>query len=318
MPKSSQAGIGAAETTFGYETTASIKKWMESSKGSVQEEEEVDTRFEMTYDGAVEGRGKQETDVLEVWFAGCHCDVGGGSVSNDTPHNLARIPLRWMIRQCFAANTGIRFHTQLLRNVGLDPATLYPVVRDRPAEVYATKERVDALRVVSAVQPPAPASPIALSPSSALPLIPPPMHERTESAKTLVHGQEVAAATTSPIPGALTEEEEDLLDALCPVYDQLTLAPGWWVLEVVPLVQRYQLLNNEWTDELTVNWGRARDVPRLVRDQPGEGQLLVHRSVKVQMEAKGLVEVVGKGKTEGGSYVPRPKLPPVEEIEWAS
>lgn len=32
-------------------------------------------------------------------------DVGGGSVPNDTPHSLARIPLRWMVRECFLAKT---------------------------------------------------------------------------------------------------------------------------------------------------------------------------------------------------------------------
>ncbi|KAG8680219.1 hypothetical protein FRC11_002790, partial [Ceratobasidium sp. 423] len=39
---------------------------------------------------------EHETDVKEVWFAGAHCDVGGGSVPNETKNNLARIPLRWM------------------------------------------------------------------------------------------------------------------------------------------------------------------------------------------------------------------------------
>ncbi|KAI0041755.1 hypothetical protein FA95DRAFT_653024 [Auriscalpium vulgare] len=39
------------------------------------------------------------TDVKEVWFAGCHCNVGGGAVSDDTPHALANIPLRWMVRK---------------------------------------------------------------------------------------------------------------------------------------------------------------------------------------------------------------------------
>ncbi|KAI8981358.1 hypothetical protein BD414DRAFT_549728 [Trametes punicea] len=72
------------------------------------------------------------TDVLEVWFAGCHCDVGGGSVTDDTPHTLARIPLRWMIRECFKTNTGIRFHGELLKRIGLDPAALHPIVMDRP------------------------------------------------------------------------------------------------------------------------------------------------------------------------------------------
>ncbi|KAI5116598.1 hypothetical protein M0805_006776 [Coniferiporia weirii] len=78
------------------------------------------------------------TDVLEVWFAGCHCDVGGGSVPNDTPNSLARIPLRWMIRECFLARTGIQFEADRLRDIGLDPTTLYPRVVKRPEPTAET------------------------------------------------------------------------------------------------------------------------------------------------------------------------------------
>ncbi|KAH9932123.1 uncharacterized protein BXZ73DRAFT_101498 [Epithele typhae] len=67
-----------------------------------------------------------ETDVKEVWFAGCHADVGGGSVSDTERHSLARIPLRWMVRECFRTHTGIRFHAELLKDIGLDPAALWP------------------------------------------------------------------------------------------------------------------------------------------------------------------------------------------------
>jgi len=44
--------------------------------------------------------------VLEVWFAGTHCDVGGGNVKDEgnpdkyTP-SLANIPLRWMISELY-------------------------------------------------------------------------------------------------------------------------------------------------------------------------------------------------------------------------
>ncbi|RDX42989.1 hypothetical protein OH76DRAFT_1253027 [Lentinus brumalis] len=65
-----------------------------------------------------------KTDSLEVWFAGCHCDIGGGSVADSTTFKLARIPLRWMVRECFKANTGIRFHAELFKHIGLDPVTL--------------------------------------------------------------------------------------------------------------------------------------------------------------------------------------------------
>lgn len=63
-------------------------------------------------------------------------DVGGGSVGNDVEHNLARIPLRWMIRQCFLTNTGILFNSAGIRKIGLDPAALYPKVLERPPALY--------------------------------------------------------------------------------------------------------------------------------------------------------------------------------------
>ncbi|KAI9455939.1 hypothetical protein BJY52DRAFT_1384548 [Lactarius psammicola] len=63
-----------------------------------------------------------ETDVREVWFAGCHCDVGGGSVPNGTRNSLARIPLRWMIRECFRANTGIQFYHPSILSAPRPPA----------------------------------------------------------------------------------------------------------------------------------------------------------------------------------------------------
>ena len=48
-------------------------------------------------------------------------DVGGGSMKNGTPHSLARIPLWWMIRECFKAKTGIIFEVCMLKHeVGLD------------------------------------------------------------------------------------------------------------------------------------------------------------------------------------------------------
>ncbi|KAG6328862.1 hypothetical protein ID866_10227, partial [Astraeus odoratus] len=80
-----------------------------------------------------------QTDFEEVWFAGCHCDVGGGSDKNGVRYSLARIPLRWMIRECFKANTGILFHGSKLRKVGLDPETLYPHVLARPPPICPPK-----------------------------------------------------------------------------------------------------------------------------------------------------------------------------------
>ncbi|KAI0800499.1 hypothetical protein C8Q74DRAFT_1191585 [Fomes fomentarius] len=191
-----------------------------------------------------------ETDVLEVWFAGCHCDVGGGSVQNDTPHTLARIPLRWMIRECFRMNTGIRFHAELLRRIGLDPTALHPVVQPRPPALKPDPAHRDSV-----------AQPVAMS----------------------------------------TEEEHEVRDALSPVYDQLSLAPYWWVLEVLPGTKKrkwappsVEMLMLALCGAFRPNMGYGRKVPK--RHTPFH----VHRSVKIRMEAQ--------QELEGGPYVPKARF----------
>lgn len=84
-----------------------------------------------------EGLGKRhETDAKEVWFAGGHADVGGGNVKNGTVNSLAKIPLRWMVRETFAAKTGILWDIDGLKSIGLDTEYLYPEVRTPPASVF--------------------------------------------------------------------------------------------------------------------------------------------------------------------------------------
>jgi len=45
----------------------------------------------------------------EVWFVGCHTDVGGGSTPDTDPYSLADIPLRWMLQEIVRAECGIQF-----------------------------------------------------------------------------------------------------------------------------------------------------------------------------------------------------------------
>ncbi|KAG6816825.1 hypothetical protein H0H87_002668 [Tephrocybe sp. NHM501043] len=66
-----------------------------------------------------EDDGTPDTDVLEVWFSGCHADVGGGSVQDSEPHSLANISLRWMVRQVQKAHCGIMFDAQAMERAGI-------------------------------------------------------------------------------------------------------------------------------------------------------------------------------------------------------
>ncbi|KAI5998208.1 hypothetical protein EDD15DRAFT_2572829 [Pisolithus albus] len=167
----------------------------------------------------------KQTDADEVWFAGCHSDVGGGSVASSTRYSLARIPLRWMIREIFKTNVGILFHRSMFQQIGMDPSTLYPGVVPRP------------------------------------PAIPMDSHADLDVE-------------------CVSEETEDLHDALSPVYDQLMRAPYWWILEVLPQKLRYQRkTNGTWAESISVHMGRARHIP--MREPPR-----IHRTVKTRMEVK--------------------------------
>ncbi|EJC98129.1 uncharacterized protein FOMMEDRAFT_114985 [Fomitiporia mediterranea MF3/22] len=63
------------------------------------------------------------TDVKQVWFAGCHNDVGGGAEKNPVNGTLADISLRWMVREVVASQCGIQFDIAVmaLLNVHVSP-----------------------------------------------------------------------------------------------------------------------------------------------------------------------------------------------------
>ncbi|KAF9270669.1 hypothetical protein L218DRAFT_50192 [Marasmius fiardii PR-910] len=83
------------------------------------------------------------TNVEEVWFAGCHCDVGGGAVLNETRSSLARIPLRWTIRQCFISNTGIMFHRGMLKLITANSSMTQGTRIGRFTENFVNEEDED-------------------------------------------------------------------------------------------------------------------------------------------------------------------------------
>jgi len=98
------------------------------------------------------------------------------------------------------------FNSQLLAQIGLDPGTLYPRVLSRPDLV--TFERVDRSRIAS---------------------------DHSSGMVTIVDKKMI-----------LTEEEEDLADALSPINDELARSKGWWFLEIIPMKQYHQKKDGTW------------------------------------------------------------------------
>jgi hypothetical protein len=131
-----------------------------------------------------------------------------------------------MIRECFKTKSGIMFDCDSLRNIGLDPPSLFPHVTPRP------------------------------------PALP---------------GGTLCIRTIGTSP---SEEEEELQDVQCPIYDQLSRTWLWWAFEVLPFKQRYQRDDDSWGTQFGWNLGKGRVIPR----QKANG-VRVHRSVKTRLEA---------------------------------
>ncbi|KAF2234224.1 hypothetical protein EV356DRAFT_447010 [Viridothelium virens] len=197
------------------------------------------------YDTTRKEHHKVQTDVLEVWFMGAHADVGGGAVANECRHMLSRIPLRWMIRQCFECDTGILFDPASLAEQGLDIFSLWPTYQ--------------------------PSSNPSLGP-------PPSLMEKYETGTELTLQRRSTLLTdrsnSSPIKSTfasrdsgyqnlalLSESNEDHFDALSSVNDQLVEAKGWWVLEFWPIKVHLLTADGEsWEKKVRMNMGRHRAI----------------------------------------------------------
>ncbi|KAJ6551614.1 hypothetical protein B0H19DRAFT_174288 [Mycena capillaripes] len=233
------------------------------------------------------------TDVEEVWFAGCHCDVGGGSVLNGTRPNLAHISLRWMIRECFKARTGMIFSAAELAKLGIEPSHLYPDVRRRP-DVDVVPRGTKIIRAIEAPE----------------------------------WGPWAKSFFTKPKAGELTlpnisEEDLDALDAFAPMYDQLVIKSTMWkVMESWSLEKPvHNDADDTWSKTSQQHNGIGRSIPP-AKSTHG-GKIRVHRTVRMRMQ--GMYE---NGADKGKQYIPKARVgwqdkTPFEQvdadlIEWVS
>ena len=147
---------------------------------------------------------------------------------NGQRHSLARIPLRWMIRECFKINSGIIFDAHMLEHeVGLDinsifkapdalsPATLHLAGPDG-AELKGFSFRDIPIGIIKAVGAPFRWIWGKLS------------HLRVKSSPRVVFTLEQARFVSEG------EANEELEDALSPIYDQLKKHTYWKIMEWIP------------------------------------------------------------------------------------
>ena len=157
-------------------------------------------------------------------------------MKNGEPNSLARIPLRWMVRESFKVNTGIIFDSCMLKSeIGLDmekdicPTWSPPVPRppsgDHSALTKPGKDEFEgfSFRRIPAAVISALGSPFRWARSTLQSLT---TRDFSESTDVLPRAERK--------PRSDGEAMEELEDALSPIFDEMKIHPVWKVLEFVP------------------------------------------------------------------------------------
>ncbi|KAI0769028.1 hypothetical protein BD413DRAFT_87062 [Trametes elegans] len=195
------------------------------------------------------------TDVLEVWFAGCHGDVGGGSVDDDIELSLSDITLRWMVREVVQAQCGVAFDQAALTRANI------------PEWIFrGTGFALPAQTTISG--PGSPRSP----------------HHHGFVVQD--DADPLAKVQPSPGPSEGGGPNSDPLgtaaDALQPIHDALKRTPTWWLLEIVPTWWNWQDADGKWKTTFWFHMGRGRQIPL------DAGPPKFHVSVRERMQDPGL------------------------------
>ncbi|KFY51023.1 hypothetical protein V495_00017 [Pseudogymnoascus sp. VKM F-4514 (FW-929)] len=225
--------------------------------GLEDEKDEKQTKLEKQFekdDCSVHDRVK--TDALEVWFAGAHADVGGGAVPNEERHMLSRIPLRWMIRQCFECKTGIIFNTAPLTETGIDIRTVWPIYKT-PKRPVVGPSPVMVAQYEAERLPPLRRRSTALGLSKELENL----SNDEEKEKLVIDDLLNESERRQYQAHVLPEHVEDHFDAMASINDQLELTKTWWILEFWPVKLRVQKeKSEEWEKVVRLNLGRHRPI----------------------------------------------------------
>ncbi|KAF8323165.1 hypothetical protein DL93DRAFT_2162355 [Clavulina sp. PMI_390] len=307
-------GRGSKGGNLSFFDRWAVRKGQKSVEAEIEEEEKETAEA----DGEVVKH--YVTDVKEVWFAGSHCDVGGGNALDTEPYKLSNIALRWMLREVIHADTGIVWNRRKMMRFGVPGTEFAPQTTRIPVSPSVNKSMFKnakkaamaqaSLKTQGSAQPQQPT------------LLTDARHRSDDDAKAnekaangngLSKRKDSTAAETmvgDDDGGRAGENDESgqelesievpwwYRDAIEPIRDELNHQPGWWLLELLPFYIKRQDEHSHWKKYLRVNAFRPRVIPAPPHpENPNHpdhdhehganlpADTLVHISVKTRMEA---------------------------------
>ena len=183
-------------------------------------------------------------DSIETYITLSYADIGGSNDKDTEPHSLANVPLKWMLKEIIAANTGLIFRRSALERAHIDIKELLEAaeltkIEDAKLKNGPTED---------------PAATLVNHAESSMPNV-------TLRVSTMDGGEAV------PIPdaddGKALKEAEHLSlynrwkatssamkDSLCHMTDQLVVKPAWWILEFLPFIDSNQDEHGHWRNSV--------------------------------------------------------------------
>ncbi|KAK7681353.1 hypothetical protein QCA50_015444 [Cerrena zonata] len=190
---------------------------------------------------------KPETDCVEVWFAGCHSDVGGGAVANSTVHCLADISLEWMVRQVDDSTCRIRFDRMKMKAMF---GTTFPDFKSDPD---ITGEQTST-SITNSSQYPSPNPTLATESSG---------NGDTETIEP--GGRDGSRNVGSTSSGMAQPTPHIRMTPLTwSIHDELKRNRLWWLLEIIPTTYSYQDSKGVWQKQRGLSrfhLGKGRVIP---------------------------------------------------------
>ncbi len=159
-------------------------------------------------------------------------DIGGGAIDDNelnTP-TLSRIPLRWMVRECFECNTGIIFDACMLQEAGL------PIHKDNSTEDDFTYQLAPSYPWSSE----SPNNPPKQPDTTSLDAVPGATVGPYGMFLTFMFGSRREQPASKPDKfvwrelSADYENKQDLRDIHTNIHCQLEERPLWHILELIP------------------------------------------------------------------------------------
>ncbi|KAF8344878.1 hypothetical protein F5887DRAFT_969295 [Amanita rubescens] len=191
---------------------------------------------------------RNHADVKEVWFAGSHSDVGGGSHPTWRDRSLSFLSLRWIIKECILERTGIQFDFHYLRDaLDFDFDNLKKEVDKKGLDLGEANQELEKYA--------------------------------KEGRSRALPGQADIRGSPKPVPDP-DGVRQYMIDIVDIIFDRLILCWFWWLLEFFPLFSAYQDRKGNWISRQMMNMGRGRYIPFY------ENKIYVHKSVDYRIRHK--------------------------------